>query len=300
MTIFLITILTFLAFHVLPGDPAQMILGTQASEARLEALRQQMGTDRPLAQQYLLWINGFIHGDPGNSVKYGKPVASLLAGRIPVTLLLGALVMGITVLISIPLGVFAAAHKDSWIEQAINFLSIVGISVPNFFLSVIFIWVFGLVFHFFAPGTYVSYQTSISGFLGFMIWPALAIATPQTAILTKYIRTAVIDEMREDYVRTARGKGNSRGKILYGHILKNAIVTVIPLIGMMVADIFSGSIIVEQVFGIPGIGKLLISSVTSRDFILTQTLVVYVAVIIVVTNFLVDIAIQLADPRIRL
>ena len=255
-TVLMITVLTFLAFHVLPGDPAQMILGTQATEEALNALREQLGTNLPMHVQYMNWMRGFLHGDFGNSIRYSKPVAELLSGRIPVTLILGSMVMILTLAVSIPLGVFAARHKNTWVEQVVNFVTIIGISVPGFFLSILFMWIFGLILRLFAPGNYVSYTDSVSGFFSFMIWPALAIAIPQIAMLTKYIRTSVIDELRLDYVRTAKGKGNAPIAILYGHVLKNAIISVIPLIGMMIGDIFSGSIIVEQVFGIPGVGRL--------------------------------------------
>ena len=278
ITILFITLLTFLAFHVLPGDPAQLILGTEASPEKVEALREQLGTNQPLLRQYTSWISGFARGDFGTSLKYQKPVAELIAGRLPVTLLLGTMVIVLTLAVGIPLGVFAARKQGTWIEQGI----------------------FGLVLHFFAPGRFISWESDPAGCLRFMIWPALAIAVPQTATLVKYIRTSMIDELRSDYVRTARGNGTPENTVMYRHALRNAIVSVVPLIGMMIGEIFSGSIIVEQVFAIPGIGRLLVSSVTSRDFPLTQTLVVYCALIIVITNFLVDIVIQLIDPRIRL
>ena len=300
LTMLLISFLTFLAFHIIPGDPARLILGTEASEEKLAVLRHQLGTDLPLWQQYLRWMKGFVTGDFGTSIRYSMPVASLLAGRVQVTVLLGLMVIAMVIVVSIPLGIFAASKRNTFIEQIINFFTMLGISFPGFFLSILFMWIFGLVLHLFTPGRYVSYDASWSGFLRFMFFPALSIAIPEIAILTKYVRTAVLDEMNEDYVRTARGKGISSMSILYGHILKNAIVAIIPLIGMMIGSIFSGSIIVEQVYAIPGIGRLLISSVTGRDFPLTQTLVMYVALVIVVTNFIVDILIQVIDPRIRL
>ncbi|SEA08388.1 peptide/nickel transport system permease protein [Lachnospiraceae bacterium NK3A20] len=300
LTMFLISLMTFLAFHIIPGDPAQLILGTSASAEKLELLRHQLGTDLPLWQQYTSWIFGFFRGDFGTSIRYSMPVKTLLGDRIVVTALLGLMVIVLTLVVSIPLGVYAASRRNTAAEQVVNFLTMIGISIPGFFLSIIFMWVFGLVLHLFTPGSYVSYQQDFGAFLRFMIFPALAIAVPEIAILTKYIRTAMLDEMDKDYVRTARGKGASHRTILYGHILRNAIVAVIPLIGMMIGSIFSGSIIVEQVFGVPGIGRLLISSVTGRDFPLTQTLVMYIALIIVITNFIVDILIQVIDPRIRL
>lgn len=297
---FLISLLTFFAFHVIPGDPAQLILGTTASPEKLDALREQLGTNLPLGQQYVNWITGFVRGDFGTSIRYSMPVKDLIGDSLSVTLLLGLMVIILTLAVSIPLGIYAARKRNTWVEQLINYLNIIGISIPGFFLSILLMWVFGLILHWFTPGQYISWEADFPGFLHYMIFPALAIAIPEIGILTKYIRTAMLEEMDRDYVRTARGKGASVNGILYGHILKNAIVAVVPLIGMMIGSIFSGSIIVEQVFSVPGIGRLLISSVTGRDFPLTQTLVMYIALIIVVTNFIVDILIQLLDPRIRL
>ena len=300
LTVFLISVLTFIAFHIIPGDPAGLILGTNATEEQLEALREQLGTNRPLSEQYTSWVSGFVRGDFGTSIRYRMPVSQLLKGRLPVTLALGLISLVIILLLGIPLGILAARKRGTWVERIIHFLTILGISVPNFFLCILLMWIFGMVLHFFTPGEYISYTKNVSGFFRSLFWPALSIAIPQTAILTKYIRTAMLEELGEDYVRTARGKGAGETWILYLHVLKNAIVAVVPLIGMIVASVLSGSIIIEQVYGIPGMGKLLIGAVTSRDFPLTQTLVIYITILIVLTNFLVDIAIQLIDPRIRL
>lgn len=300
LTIFLISLLTFLAFHIIPGDPARLILGTNASEEQVELLREQLGIDRPLSEQYVSWITGFVRGDFGTSTKYRMPVADLLTSRLPVTLSLGFMALLLVLFMGIPLGILAARKRNTVWEQIINFLTMLGISVPNFFLSILFMWIFGLILHWFRPGTFVSYTRSLSGFLGSLFFPALSIAVPQTAVLVKYMRTAMLEELGQDYVRTARGKGASETFILHVHVLKNAIVALVPLIGMIIASVLSGSIIIEQVYSVPGIGKLLIAAVTSRDFPLTQTLVVYVAIIIVIVNFLADIAIQVIDPRIRL
>ncbi len=300
VTMFLISVLTFCAFHIIPGDPAQLILGTTASPEKLDALRTQLGTNLPLGEQYRNWITGFLRGDFGTSIRYSMPVKSLIEGHVTVTLILGLMVILLTLLVSIPLGIFTAKKRGTWVEQLLGFFNIIGLSIPGFFLSILLMWVFGLVLHLFTPGAYVSYTDSISGFLQYMIFPAIAISIPEIATLTRYVQTAVLEEMDKDYVRTARGKGAGTERILYRHILRNAIVAVIPLIGMIVGSIFSGSIIVEQVFAVPGIGRLLISSVTGRDFPLTQTLVMYIALIIVLTNFAVDLLIQVIDPRIRL
>lgn len=300
ITLFVISIVTFWLFHIVPGDPAAMMLGTSASQEQLDDLREELGLDRPLVEQYTEWITGAVHGDFGKSIMYRKPVANLLKGKLSVSLALGAIALALVILIGIPLGVFTAGRKHAISEQLLNIVNILGISIPGFFLSILLIWVFGLILHWFTPGRFVTFARNPVKFLQFMIWPAIAIAIPQTCVLSKYIRTAVIEEVRSDYVRTARSKGSTKFRIMYVHVLKNAIISVVPLIGMIVSGIFSGSIVIEQVFGIPGIGRLLIASVTSRDYPTVQTLVMYIAIVILVVNFIVDILIQILDPRIRI
>ena len=300
LTLFVISIVTFWLFHIVPGDPAAMMLGTSASQEQLDDLREELGLNRPLVEQYADWVTGAVHGDFGKSIMYRKPVARLLKGKLSVTLILGAMSLALVILIGIPLGVFTAGRKHAISEQLLNIVNILGISIPGFFLSILLIWVFGLVLHWFAPGRFVTLARNPAKFFQFMIFPAIAIAIPQTCVLSKYIRTAVIEEVRSDYVRTARSKGSTKFRIMYVHVLKNAIISVVPLIGMIVSGIFSGSIVIEQVFGIPGIGRLLIASVTSRDYPTVQTLVMYIAIVILIVNFIVDILIQILDPRIRI
>ncbi len=300
VTLFVISLVTFWLFHIVPGDPAEMMLGTSASQEQLNNLRKELGLDRPLMVQYVDWVDGALHKDLGKSIQYGKEVTKLLKGKLSVSLILGGMALFLVILIGIPLGVFTAGRKHAFSEQLLNFVNILGISVPGFFLSILLIWVFGLVLHWFTPGRFIPLHRNPAKFFQFMIWPAIAIAIPQTCVLSKYIRTAVIEEVRSDYVRTARSKGSTKNRILYVHVLKNAIVSVVPLIGMIVSGIFSGSIVIEQVFGIPGIGRLLIASVSARDYPIAQTLVMYIAVVILVVNFVVDIVIQILDPRIRI
>ncbi len=299
VTLFFVSCAVFFAFHIIPGDPALLILGTEASEERLAALREELGTDKALAAQYADWIGGLLRGNLGVSLKYRKPVAELLAVRLPVTFILGLMVLVLTLLVSLPLGIAAGRQRGGIAGRLVRAFTIVGISVPDFFLSIIVIWIFGLTLHLFAPGRYVGYAEDFPAFLRFMVFPAVTIALPQIAILTKYVGAAVASELGAGYVRTARSKGCAPVRVLAVHVFKNTLVSVMPLLGMMIGSIFSGSIIVEQVFGIAGIGRLLISSVTSRDFPLTQSLVLYIAGIVVLVNFLVDIAVQFIDPRIR-
>ncbi len=292
LTLFFISILTFSAFHIIPGDSALLILGTEATDEQLSELRSELGIDKSLKEQYISWISGIFKGDMGTSLRYKKSVSSLIASRLGTTIVLGCASIIVIVVCGIGLGIYSAKKND---RPILNFITMLGVSVPNFYLSIIIIWIFGLTLHLFTPGKEISFTKNPAD----LFFPVLTIAIPETAILVKYVRTAVLNEKNQGYVRTARSKGNSETAVLFRHILKNAIVAVFPLLGMIAGSVFSGSIIVEQIFGISGIGRLLISAVSSRDFPLTQALVLYVATIVVVINFLVDIAVQLLDPRIR-
>ncbi len=300
LTLLFISIAVFGAFHIIPGDPAMLILGTEASEKSLTALREQLGTNRPLFEQYTSWLSNAIRGNFGLSLKYNKDIAELLKGRIAVTAILGITSLLFVFTLGIPLGIISGRSKNKFMQKITNLLSMLGISIPGFFLSLIVIWIFGFTLKCFTPGRYVNLSENPISFFTFMIFPAITIAIPQIAIVAKYLAASIKQEESCGYVRTARSKGCSENRILFSHILKNAIVSIVPLFGMIIGSIFSGSIIIEQVFGISGIGRLLISSVTSRDFPLAQTIVLYIAFIVVIVNFLVDIIVQLLDPRIRL
>jgi ABC-type dipeptide/oligopeptide/nickel transport system permease component len=190
-------------------------------------------------------------------------------------------------------------REHSALDRLVNTITTITISAPGFFLGVLFIWVFGLILRCFVPGAYVSYRDDWGAFLGYLVFPALAIALPNAAVVIKFLRGAIFQQLKSDYVRTAYSKGASRYLVLYRHVLKNAVIPAITLLGMIIAEIFSGSIVIEQVFTIPGLGRLLIASITSRDYPLAQTLVVYIAFIVVLANTLVDVSIQIIDPRIR-
>jgi ABC-type dipeptide/oligopeptide/nickel transport system permease component len=299
LTLVLVSLLTFLAFSVLPGDPARVLLGQDASAAQVAALREQMGLDRSFPERYLSWFSGFVTGDTGNSIKYQVPINEMVADYIPVTFSLAALALVFTVLIAVPLAVLAARREHSFLDRLISTTATVGMSVPGFFLGVIFIWLFGLTLHFFVAGRYVSYTSDIVGFIHYLVFPALAIAVPNAAILLKYLRDSIVQQMDSDYIRTAYSEGNTRTRALRIHAFKNAVIPALVMLSMIVGDIFAGSIIIEMVFSIPGIGRLLISSIGSRDFPMVQTLVVYIAFVVVIAQMLVDIIVHLVDPRIR-
>lgn len=300
LTLFLVSLLTFLAFNIIPGDPAQLILGTNASPQQLAVLHRQLGLNEPLPMRYFKWLIGFFGGNLGTSIKYSVSVRSLIASRLPVTSVLAGIALLLILLFSIPIGVFCAKKKDTVIDRLLGTVTMMNISVPNFFLGILFIWIFGILLKCFTPGGYIRFNENPMGFLVYMFFPALAIALPNIATVIKFIRTSFIGQLKLDYVRTAYSKGNGDTAVLYRHVMKNALVPVITLFGMILSEVFSGSIIIEQVFGIPGIGRLLITSILSRDFPLVESLVVYIAAIVVTANLLVDILLQTIDPRIRI
>ena len=297
---FLVGIFCFLIFSVIRGDPASLAAGIDASPQQLQALREEMGLDKNVFSRFLDWLFNFLKGNPGNSLRFrGEAISSMIADRLPVSFTLALLSLFFVVLISVPLSILTVKKEGSFTDRAVNFLTAAGISAPGFFLGLLFIWVFGFTMKLFIPGEYIDYKENFFGFLGCLAFPALAVAIPSAAVLTKFLRGSLFQELQSDYVRTARSKGASPLYTMRRHVLKNAVVPAITVLGMIIADVFSGSIVIEQVFTIPGIGRLLIAGISSRDYPLIQALVVYIAFLVVAANTLADIAIMIIDPRIR-
>jgi ABC-type dipeptide/oligopeptide/nickel transport system permease component len=300
-TLLLVSLLTFAAFTLIPGDAADLILGMEAGEGRLAAIRAELGLDRSFAGGYAAWLGGLVRGDLGNSARFrGVPLGSLILERLPVTAALSSLSLAMTLLISIPGSIFAAGQDRTLPGKMVNILAVLNISTPNFFLGVLFIWVFGVILRLFAPGAYTAPEENLAAFWGCLFFPALAVALPNAAAVIKFLRASILGQLQLDYVRTAYSKGAAPGTVLYRHVLRNAAIPALALLGMIAGETFSGSIIIEQVFTIPGIGRLLLTGILSRDYPLVQTLTLYIAAVVIFTNTLADIAIRLADPRIRL
>ena len=301
ITLFLVSVFSFLAFSVIRGDPASLILGTTATPEQVAALRAEMGLNRSIPTRYLEWLGNFLSGNLGNSMRFrGEAISALILERLPVSSFLALLSLFFILLFAVPISLLSVNRENGLADRAVTVCTAVGISVPNFFLGVLFIWIFGIGLRLFTAGMYVDYRTNFVGFIGYLLFPAMAIAIPNAAILTKFLRSSLFKEQRSDYIRTARSKGGGPFYVLHRHALRNALIPSTTVLGMIIADIFSGSIIIEQVFAIPGIGRLLITAITSRDYPLIQTLVVYISFIVILANTLVDIAIQVIDPRIRL
>lgn len=300
ITLFLVSLLAFLAFQIIPGDPTTKMLGAEATPQAVAALRAQLGLDRPVLTRYLDWLGGFLTGDLGVSYSYSMPVADMLADKLPVTLLLTLLSFAFTVVLSIPIGIAVGSVENKALDALLTCVNQVVMSIPSFFLGMLACFVFGIVLRLFTPGAFVPYTESWSGCLAYLVLPALSIAIPRVAMTVKMLRASILKELKQDYVRTARSRGCSRRSILARHVLKNALIPVITFLAVSAAEIMTGTIIIEQVFTIPGAGRLLLSSIGNRDFPVVQAIVVILAAWIVTVNFIADLLYQLADPRIRL
>lgn len=300
ITLVLISLLTFTAFSVIPGDAATAKLGTEATPEQVEALREEMGLNDPLPVRYVRWLGKAVQGDFGESYQYdGITVASLLAQRLPVTLLLALLSFVLILGIAIPLGIFSAQHRGGFVDTLISQLTQLTMAIPSFFLGMLFTYIFGLVLHWFQPGAFVSPKEDLGQSIAYLIFPAIAVALPKIAMVVKFLRNSILKEIDQDYVRTAHSKGSSEKRILYVHVLRNALIPVVTFLALVIADILAGSIVAEQVFSIPGMGRLLITAISGRDYPVVQAAVTYITVIVVTVNFLVDVLYQWIDPRVK-
>lgn len=298
LTLLLVTFLVFLAFSIIPGDPAVSKLGMNATPEAVEALREEMGLNRPLLVQYGDWLFSFISGDMGTSYSYSMPVSKMILDKLPITFMMTLMAFGLSILISIPLGIYSARKEGSKIERVIYTVNQVFMAVPPFFGGIIITVIFGVVFKLFTPGGYVSYNTNFFGFAAYLFYPALAIAIPKSAMTLKLLRSSLLEQKKMDYVRTAFSRGNKTKHVINQHMLKNAMIPVITFLGMSLADIFTGSIIIEQVFNIPGLGRILLTSISNRDYPVVMALIVCLAFVIVLINLVVDVIYRYVDPRI--
>lgn len=304
MTLFLVSVVAFLAFQIIPGDVVTAILGTEATPEREAMLREELGLNDPPVVRYVHWISGVVKGDLGRSYRYSKsmnemmPVAELIGDKLPVTLWLAALSVFLIILVAIPLGVLWVQSRSRGLDAFLNVLTQTTMAVPSFFMGILVTYLFGMVLKWFTPGGYVSYEKDFAGFLRYLFFPAVSIALPKIAMTARFLRNSMLTEMSSDYVRTARSKGCTERAVMYGHVLRNALMPVVTFLGMIIAEIVAGSIVVEQVFGLPGVGRLLISSISNRDFPVVEILILYITAVVIIVYFLVDLLYRVVDPRI--
>jgi peptide/nickel transport system permease protein len=286
-----VSVVVFSFVHALPGDPAVLFLGEEATPENLARFRAKLGFDRPLIVQYGDWLGRALQGDLGRSIRTNQPVVSAIVERLPVTLRLIAFSMVISLAIAVPLGIVSAVKRNSGVDLASTFFALFGFSTPNFWLGLILIYVFALLLRWLPA----------SGFDGVrsLILPSITLGTALAALVTRQLRSGMLEVLRQDYVRTAQAKGLADRMVIGKHALKNALISVVTVIGLQIGALLGNTIITESLFALPGVGRLMIDSVFSRDFFVVQGVILFLAVGYVVANLAVDILYSYLDPRIR-
>jgi peptide/nickel transport system permease protein len=299
ITLVFVSFVTFAVVHVIPGDPAEIIMGTEGSPEALARLREKLGLNRPLPAQYGHWLANALTGNLGVSIQYDVPVGQLIVNRLSVTLPLAALAVALTVFAGIPLGVIAASHHRRLGDVGTMLFSQLGIAIPSFWAGLLLMLLFSVYLGWFPAGGFVRWQESVTGALRSLLLPAIALGLVQTAILARTTRSAMLEVLRADYVQTARSKGLSDHLVLYKHALKNGLIIIITVLSLQISHLLAGSIIIENVFYLPGLGRLVLGAISARDLPVVQGVVLFMAAVIVCVNFVVDGLYGWIDPRIR-
>lgn len=299
VTLAIVSMLIFAIMDVLPGDPAAIMLGTSASPETLEALRREMGLDQPLVLRYLAWLAGALTGDLGNSYTYGVPVAGLIAERLAVTLPLALIAIVLSVAIALPLGVITAYRHDSAVDRIGGAVSQAFVAVPGFWVGLVLILVFSVQLGWLPAGGFNGWDNGVLSGLRALLLPAVALALPQAGVLTRVTRSAVIEVLNEDFVRTARAKGLPKRVALWRHAVPNALVPVITVLGLQFTFLVAGAVLIENVFNLPGLGRLAYQALGQRDIVVMQDVVLLFSALVILVNFLVDMAYLFLDPRLR-
>ena len=298
-TLLAASIVIFAVQGLLPGNAAQMALGESATPEAIAALSKQLGLDQPAPLRYFHWIAGLASGRLGDSVSYSTPIAQLIAERLAVTAPLALLAMALTTVIALALGVYAAAHHNRPGDLGVMVASQAGIAIPNFWFAILLIMLFAVKLQWFSAGGFTDWSDDPWQALKSLLLPALALAVVQAAILARITRSAVLDVLREDFVRTARAKGLTRRQALWRHVLRNAFVPVLTVMGMQFANLLTGTVVIENVFRLPGIGLLIFQAISNRDMAVVQDLVMLLAAAVILINFVVDVLYAVIDPRLR-
>lgn len=299
-TLSLVSILIFLVMNVIPGDPAQIILGIQATPERLDALRRELGLDRPLIIQYLDWIGCLLRGDLGRSITYHIPILELIGSRLLVTVPLAAMAIFLAIIISIPLGIFAAIHRNKPGDYVVMVFTQIGLAVPAFWAGILMILLFSVKLGWLSSGGFVSWGENPWGSIKSLLMPSLALGLIQAAVIARMTRSSMLDCLREDYIRTARSKGLPERIVVYRHALFNAIIPVVTVAGMQFGQLLAGAIIIENVFYLPGLGRMVFQAIGHRDLPVVREGVLIIASMIIIINFIVDVLYAIFDPRIRI
>ena len=299
LTLILVSIAVFAVLLVIPSDPAQIILGIHATPETLQALRHKLGLDRPVLIQYLSYMKNLAVGDLGHSITYDVPIRSLIFSRLPVTVPLAILSMIFAIFISIPMGVYSSLHRNRVGDYGVMVFSQMGLAVPAFWAGILLILLFAVTLHWLPAGGFQPWQIDPIKTLKSLLLPALSLGVVRAAVLTRMTRSSMLEVLGEDYIRTARSKGLPKRRVVYKHAFRNAIIPVVTIVGLQAGDLLAGAIIIENVFHLPGVGRLVFEAIGQRDLPVIQGIVLLIAMIIVVINFVIDITYRYLDPRIR-
>lgn len=298
--LFLVSIIIFSLVNVLPGDPALLVLGQEATPDQIEALRDEMGLNDPLIVQYFNWVVDVLQGDFGNSIRDNTAVTTILMQKIPVTLELTVLSFFFAILIAIPAGIISASRKGTAWDYSSTLFALSGVSVPPFFLGILFIFIFAVTLGWLPPSGYVPLTEDFGRSLLLMLMPALTIGIRLSAELTRMLRSSLLEVLQSDYIRTGYAKGLLEKSVVFGHALRNALIPVITVSGLQMATFLGGAVITETIFSVPGLGQLVVTSILTRDFPVVQGAVMFMAFAVILINFFVDILYSVLDPRIKL
>ncbi len=299
------SVIVFAVLEILPGNAAEVLMGPDADPAAVAAKAIELGLDRPALTRYGDWLLGLLRGDMGNSYAYGSPVAELIGERLQLTVPLAVLAMLLTTLLALAVGVYAASQHNRLGDTGLMALAQVGIAIPNFWFAILLILLFSVKLQWLSAGGFDGWHFDDGLWVGLLeglkslILPAVALALVQAAILARFTRSAVLEVLREDFVRTARAKGLSRRATLWGHVLRNALIPVVTVMGLQFAELLAGTIVVESVFYLPGLGRLIFQSIANRDVIVVRNCVMLLAGMVVVVNFIVDVLYAVIDPRVK-
>ena len=299
VSLFVASLVIFACIEIVPGDPASFMLGVNAQPDTINALREELGLNTSYTQRYLSWISGLLKGDLGTSYTYRSPVSDIVADRLQVSVPLALYALTLTILIAFPVGVLAAAWRGSAVDLFVMGATQLGIAVPNFWFAILMVIVFSINLGWFSAGGFPGWDAGILAVIKALTLPAVALALPQASILARVMRSSLLDTLSEDYIRSARAKGLSRRQVMWRHALRNAMIPVLTIIGLQFSFLLAGAIIIENVFFLPGLGRLVFQAITQRDLIVVESVVMLLVFAVVFVNFLVDLAYAWVDPRLR-
>ncbi|MDC1059322.1 ABC transporter permease [Planktomarina temperata] len=299
LSLIVASLVIFACIEIVPGDPASFMLGINAQPDTIQALRVELGLDQSQAQRYLGWVGGLLSGDMGTSYTYRTPVSDIVSDRLQVSLPLALYALMLTVVVAFPVGILAAARRGSVTDITVMGATQLGVAIPNFWFAILMVILFAINLRWFSAGGFPGWDAGIFPAMKALTLPAIALALPQASILSRVMRSSLLDTLSEDYMRTARAKGLTRRQALWRHALRNAMIPVLTIIGLQFSFLLAGAIIIENVFFLPGLGRLVFQAITQRDLIVVESVVMLLVFAVILVNFLVDIAYAWVDPRLR-